>query len=157
MMNSKLPLTVNIYINIYVLNFPLQSDASTGWTQSEELLLLEGLELHGDSWDGVAQHVGTRSTLECLQHFLSLPIEEDLWTDATAKRPRGSMSNGASDPAKKDSAVAAGFGLPLGESDSDWDDVIPFARAGNPVMAQVCGEGDAWLFFDFKLRFNPYK
>ena len=85
--------------------------------------------------------MGTRSTLECLQHFLSLPIEEDLWTDATAKRARGKQSNGANDPATKDSAVAAGFGVPGGEADSDWDEVIPSAGAGNPVMAQV-GDGE---------------
>lgn len=85
---------------------------------------MEGLELHGDTWDAVAQHVGTKSTLECLQHFLTMPIEEDLWQEAVGKR--------------FDATARAATGeLPAGDDDSDWDDVIPFADASNPVMLQV--------------------
>lgn len=53
-----------------------QADAS-GWSAQETLLLLEGLELFGDSWVEVADHVGSKSALQCIVHFLQLPIEDD--------------------------------------------------------------------------------
>jgi hypothetical protein len=31
------------------------------WSDQETLLLLEGLELYGDNWAEIAEHVGTRS------------------------------------------------------------------------------------------------
>ena len=44
------------------------------WTDQENLLLLEGLEMFEDDWDRVADHVGSRSKDECVAHFLQLPI-----------------------------------------------------------------------------------
>lgn len=32
-----------------------------GWSDQELLLLLEGVELYGDSWADIAEHVGTKS------------------------------------------------------------------------------------------------
>lgn len=40
--------------------FDSQADAA-GWTLQEHLLLLEGLELHGDDWAAVSEHVGSKS------------------------------------------------------------------------------------------------
>jgi hypothetical protein len=34
---------------------------SSDWSDTEALLLLEGVELYGDNWGEIAQHVGTRS------------------------------------------------------------------------------------------------
>ncbi len=40
------------------------------------LPLSQGLEMHKDDWNKVAQHVGTRTQDECILHFLRLPIED---------------------------------------------------------------------------------
>ena len=46
------------------------------WSDQETLLLLEGLEMHGDNWDAISDHVGSRSKEQCIAHFLQLPIED---------------------------------------------------------------------------------
>ncbi|KAI8981693.1 SWIRM domain-containing protein, partial [Mycotypha africana] len=43
------------------------------WTEQEEMLLLEGLEMFTD-WEKVAQHVATKTKDECVLHFLKLPL-----------------------------------------------------------------------------------
>ena len=50
----------------------------------ETLLLLEGLEMYSDKWTEVAEHVGTKSALDCVLHFLQLPIQEDFVADLEA-------------------------------------------------------------------------
>lgn len=45
------------------------------WTDQEVLLLLEGVEMYDDDWSKVQEHVGTRTTHQCIQKFISLPIE----------------------------------------------------------------------------------
>lgn len=54
---------------------------ATGWSAQETLLLLEGMELHGEAWAKVAEHVGTKSKLDCVLRFAQLPIDEDLLND----------------------------------------------------------------------------
>lgn len=46
------------------------------WTDQEVLLLLEGVEMYDDDWSKVQEHVGTRTTHQCIQKFISLPIED---------------------------------------------------------------------------------
>ncbi|CAG8600829.1 6289_t:CDS:2 [Paraglomus brasilianum] len=46
------------------------------WSEQETLLLLEGVEMHDDDWNKIADHVGTRTREQCILHFLQLPIEE---------------------------------------------------------------------------------
>ncbi|KAK3825737.1 MAG: hypothetical protein J3Q66DRAFT_328476 [Benniella sp.] len=55
------------------------------WTDQETLLLLEGLELHDEDWNMVAEHVGTRSREQCILHFLQLPIEDPYLGGMTEK------------------------------------------------------------------------
>ncbi|KAG2493874.1 hypothetical protein HYH03_007812 [Edaphochlamys debaryana] len=54
------------------------------WSQQETLLLLEGLEMYGDNWAEVAEHVGTKSQVSCILHFLQLPIEDAFLDDMEA-------------------------------------------------------------------------
>ena len=44
------------------------------WSDQETLLLLEGMEMYGESWAEIAEHVGTRSQvcIRCLVHCLGL-------------------------------------------------------------------------------------
>ncbi|EFA83436.1 myb domain-containing protein [Heterostelium album PN500] len=51
------------------------------WTDQETLLLLEAIDLYGDSWVDVSEHVATKTKEQCLLHFLRLPIEDSYLED----------------------------------------------------------------------------
>ena len=51
-------------------------DRDAPWTDSEVLLLLEGLEMFDENWNSIADHVRTRSREECVMKFLQLEIED---------------------------------------------------------------------------------
>lgn len=55
------------------------------WTESETLLLLEALEMYGDNWYLVSEHVGSKNKEECVTQFLRLPIE-DGFLETTKKK-----------------------------------------------------------------------
>ncbi|KAG1736088.1 SWIRM domain-containing protein [Suillus paluster] len=46
------------------------------WTDQEVLLLLEGIEMFDDDWSAIEDHVGTRTSQQCIKKFLALPIED---------------------------------------------------------------------------------
>ncbi|CDF33047.1 unnamed protein product [Chondrus crispus] len=54
------------------------------WTESETLLLLEALEMYGDNWTLVSEHVGSKGNSQCVIQFLRLPIE-DSFLNTTAR------------------------------------------------------------------------
>ncbi|KAG6887844.1 hypothetical protein C0992_010493 [Termitomyces sp. T32_za158] len=49
---------------------------SADWTDEETLRLLEGVEMYDDDWSKIEEHVGTRSSQQCIKRFLELPIED---------------------------------------------------------------------------------
>ena len=69
---------------------------------------------------GLAADAAARAQVQCITHFLQLPIEDDLLADLEPGAPAGQ-------PLAGDGAAAARAG----------DAPIPFADAGNPVMAQA--------------------
>ncbi|EGE77899.2 transcriptional adapter 2-alpha [Blastomyces dermatitidis ATCC 18188] len=56
-------------------------DRDAPWSNSELLLLLEGLENFDDNWRQIARHVGTRTSEECVMKFLQLEIEDKYLED----------------------------------------------------------------------------
>lgn len=56
-------------------------DKDAPWTDSETLLLLEGLENFDDDWTSIANHVGTRTREECVMKFLQLEIQDQYLHD----------------------------------------------------------------------------
>jgi hypothetical protein len=46
------------------------------WTEQEELLLLEGLEMFPTDWDQIADHVSTQTRDSCILHYLKLPTAD---------------------------------------------------------------------------------
>lgn len=79
----------------------------SGWSDQETLLLLEALEVFGADWAMVAEHVGGKTPLQCVQRLLQLPIEDMLLLE-----PPGTGGHGNTDE-------------------------MPFSNVGNPVMAYV--------------------
>lgn len=56
-------------------------DKDAPWTDTETLLLLEGLENFDTNWDEVAANVGTRTREECVMKFLQLEIQDQYMED----------------------------------------------------------------------------
>ncbi|KAF5356787.1 hypothetical protein D9756_006550 [Leucocoprinus leucothites] len=52
------------------------SSANNDWSDQEILLLLEAVELYDDDWSKVEEHIGTRTSQQCIRKFLELPIED---------------------------------------------------------------------------------
>ncbi|OJJ44888.1 hypothetical protein ASPZODRAFT_644027 [Penicilliopsis zonata CBS 506.65] len=61
-------------------------DKDAPWSDSELVLLLEGLENFDDNWDQIASHVGTRTREECVMKFLQLEIEDKYVDDLPGTR-----------------------------------------------------------------------
>lgn len=84
------------------------------WSDTETLLLLEGLEMFDDNWESVADHVGSRTREECVMKFLQLEIE-DKYLD---ERPELNGVNGA-----------------RGDYEYLNNGRLPYAQFENPVMS----------------------
>jgi SWI/SNF related-matrix-associated actin-dependent regulator of chromatin subfamily C len=59
-------------------------DRDAPWSDSETLLLLEGLEAFDENWTKVADHVKTRTREECVVRFLQLEIQDKFIEDEPA-------------------------------------------------------------------------
>ncbi|PVH99709.1 SWIRM-domain-containing protein [Periconia macrospinosa] len=57
-------------------NYPTSLDSDEEWTDEEVLRLLEGLEVHDDDWNAVANVVETKTREQCVMKFLQLEIED---------------------------------------------------------------------------------
>ena len=115
--------------------------AAGRWTPQETLLLLEGLDLYGDNWPKVAEHVGTHSMLEAIAHFLQLPIEDDFLDELerrAARAPGRAMADGDGDDSGEDGGGEAGGGAQTAEEER-LIGRVPLAgtaqKPGNPVMS----------------------
>lgn len=93
-------------------------DKETPWTDSELLLLLEGLEMFDDNWEQVADHVGSRTREECVLKFLQLEIEDKYLEEV----PSANGSAGA----VTDLAYLSGGRLPFSQSDNPVMSVMGF-------------------------------
>nr|CAD1818269.1 unnamed protein product [Ananas comosus var. bracteatus] len=62
----------------FILMGPAEAPGASGanWTDQETLLLLEALELFGENWSEIAEHVATKTKVQCMLHFLQMPIED---------------------------------------------------------------------------------
>ncbi|KAG0169687.1 hypothetical protein DFQ28_009230 [Apophysomyces sp. BC1034] len=46
------------------------------WTEEEDALLLQGLEMFEDDWNKIVDHIGSRTHEECILHYLALPTND---------------------------------------------------------------------------------
>src|SRR5262249_7914107 len=96
--------------------FPMISDSEAPWSETEELLLLEGLEMYDDDWNKISDHVGSRTREECVLKFLQLEIEDKYLEQEPVANP---VTKGA----EALSYLAGGR--------------VPFTQADNPVLATM--------------------
>lgn len=94
----------------FILMEPMTERAGVNggsWTDQETLLLLEALELYGDNWNEISEHVATKSTAQCILHFIRLPIEDPFLEDKETPENTIIQSSLETVLASKDSASAA--------------------------------------------------
>lgn len=96
--------------------FPAIADSEAPWSETEELLLLEGLEMSSDDWNKISEHVGSRTREECVLKFLQMEIEDQYLEPEPAADP-------VSDGVGALSYLAGGR--------------VPFSQADNPVLATM--------------------
>lgn len=97
-------------------------DKDAPWSDSELILLLEGLENFDDNWQQIADHVGTRTKEECVMKFLQLEIEDKYLEDL---------------PGTTDSTLRAlGGREPVSQLDNPVLSVVSFlAQMAEPAVA----------------------
>ncbi|KAF2430070.1 SWI/SNF complex protein [Tothia fuscella] len=89
-------------------------DRDKPWSETEELLLLEGLEMYDDDWNKISDWVGSRTREECVLKFLQLEIE-DKYAEP--------------EPGMDVASVGASALQYLGAGR------VPFSQADNPVLS----------------------
>lgn len=102
----------------------LIKEEDTHWSDDENLLLLEGIEMYDDDWSKIAEHVGSRTREQCVLQFLQLPIEDKfLETDPSDLGPL-QYSN-----------------IPFGQADNPVMSVVAFlASVVNPGVASAAAQ-----------------
>ncbi|KAL2847430.1 hypothetical protein BJY01DRAFT_165400 [Aspergillus pseudoustus] len=74
------------FVKLEDTSYSRAPDRDVPWSDSELVLLLEGLENFDDNWEQIANHVGTRSREECVMKFLQLEIEDQYLEDGPEVR-----------------------------------------------------------------------
>ena len=96
-------------------------DKDAAWTDTELLLLLEGLESFDTDWTEISKHVTTRTREECVLKFLQLDIQDQYMEDGVA--------NGAS------TVRALGGREPVSQSENPVMSVVSFlAQLADPKI-----------------------
>ncbi len=73
-------------------------DKDAEWTDTEVLLLLEGLEMFDNNWTEISGHVGTRTREECVMKFLQLDIQDQYMDEGVANGSSTLRALGGRDP-----------------------------------------------------------
>ncbi|XP_074583264.1 SWI/SNF complex subunit SWI3B [Curcuma longa] len=108
----------------------ITEETKTDWTDKETLHLLEAILHYGEDWKKVAEHVGTRSEIDCIARFIKLPFGEQFLG------PEGGING---NPHKeKDEVTTKSIEDNAPEQGSPKRmRLTPLADASNPIMAQV--------------------
>ena len=120
------------FVKIEDPSYSTVPDKDAPWTDSELLLLLEGLEKFDENWNDIADHVGSRTKEECVVKFLQLEIEDKyLEPEASSQPSYGKLENGRVPFTQSDNPVMSVLGFLAGMSEP----AVAAAAAGQTVEA----------------------
>ncbi|THU58512.1 hypothetical protein C4D60_Mb03t15100 [Musa balbisiana] len=109
----------------------ITEETKADWTDKETIHLLEAILQYGDDWKKVAEHVGTKSEIDCVARFIKLPFgEQFLGPEEVGEYGKPHQKN------EKVVTVPEGENVPE-QSLSKRMRLTPLADASNPIMAQV--------------------
>ncbi|KAK6131533.1 hypothetical protein DH2020_034740 [Rehmannia glutinosa] len=104
------------------------------WSDQETLLLLEGMQLHNENWNKIAEHVGSKSKAQCIVHFVRLPLNGAPLESIDLPSTSGSSNFWSHDNNhERSESNANGFSV----QGCDTESKFPFTNSGNPVMSLV--------------------
>ena len=83
---------------------------NNNWTDAEIIALLEALENFDESWNQVADKVGTRTKEECVLKFLQLEIEDQYQETAVGGANYGSLDQGRTPFAQVENPIVSVLG-----------------------------------------------
>jgi SWI/SNF related-matrix-associated actin-dependent regulator of chromatin subfamily C len=86
------------FVKMEDLSYDSVPDKDAPWTDTETLLLLEGLETFDNDWTAVSKHVGTRTREECVMKFLQLDIQDQYLEDGIQNGTTSLRTLGGRDP-----------------------------------------------------------
>ncbi|WOG89235.1 hypothetical protein DCAR_0208472 [Daucus carota subsp. sativus] len=123
----------------------------SAWSEAETLLLLESVLKYGDDWEVVAQHVQTKSKLDCISKLIQLPFGELMFGAGNGKPRLWDASDSISSikQVKLDSSEVSDASNDLkneNEQNGNVEDVTPPQKrirtgrvpdASNSLMKQV--------------------
>ncbi|KAG0485156.1 hypothetical protein HPP92_009235 [Vanilla planifolia] len=122
------------------------------WTDQETLLLLDALELFGENWNEMAEHVATKTKAQCIMHFLQMPIdvpfldvgEHNGMSDGKSISSLADVSVGKDADVNQSCETHLSFSVNALKGafqaiDYTYEEERPFsfAEAGNPVMVLI--------------------
>lgn len=110
------------FVKLEDTEYTAVQDRDRPWSNSESLLLLEGLENFDDNWRQISRHVGSRTPEECVLKFLQMEIEDKY------------LEN----PSDESSSVAQAMGgrEPISQSENPVLSVVAFlAQMAEPAVA----------------------
>ena len=87
------------------INYTNVPDRDAPWSQTELLLLLEGLEMFDENWVSIADHVGTRTREECVLKFLQMEIDDQYLEDGAGSDTYAALNTGRLPFSKHDNPV----------------------------------------------------
>lgn len=102
------------------------------WTDQETLLLLEALELFGENWNEIAEHVATKTKAQCILHFLQMPIEDSFLEGEDDARNNIQESR---DPISADKETTVNVPEPMQVGNAE--------AKGEPAVVNVPGTAEA--------------
>ncbi|KXL47709.1 hypothetical protein M433DRAFT_23266 [Acidomyces richmondensis BFW] len=139
------------YVKIENERYRSLGDRDAPWTDSELLLLLEGLEMFDDNWESVSDHVGTRTREECVMKFLQLEIEEKYLEDVPAQNGHAGGIGAA------DLSYLSGGRIPFSQFDNPVMSVMGFlASLADPATtAKAAGKSVEEMRRTLKARLEP--
>lgn len=139
------------YVKIENERYRSLGDRNAPWTDSELLLLLEGLEMFDDNWESVSDHVGSRTREECVMKFLQLEIEEKYLEDAPAQNGQAGGVGAA------DLSFLSGGRVPFSQFDNPVMSVMSFlASLADPATtAKAAGKSVEEMRRTLKARLEP--
>ena len=109
--------TAQDYVRREDTNASAIPDRHAAWTDSETLLLLEGLEKFDENWNSIADHVGTRTREECVIKFLKLEIEDQYLEEDVGGPNYAGLESGRVPFSQADNPVFSVLGYLAGLSD----------------------------------------
>ena len=64
-----------LYDSIYISD-DFTAVPSDGWTENETMMLLDSLIRYSDDWTAIAETIGTKTVEQCVNKFITLPIND---------------------------------------------------------------------------------